>query len=143
VRYVQALRRRYDVVGHYTGLVLMIAAGIVLAPLLALPFYPHEAGVAPDFLLPAAGLVAVGLFLHRRHTPAAGETLTMQEGAVVVVLSWIGSIAASSAVFMAAHGLPFTLAVFEATSGLTTTGLSVVDVSQASHLVLQIGRAHV
>jgi trk system potassium uptake protein TrkH len=37
---------------------------------------------------------------------------------------------------MALSGLNFTQAVFESVSGWTTTGLSVVDVTQASHVVL-------
>jgi len=37
---------------------------------------------------------------------------------------------------MAATGLSFTQAVFESVSGWTTTGLSVVDVARAGHVVL-------
>jgi trk system potassium uptake protein TrkH len=126
----------YGAVLGYTGLVLVISAVAILAPLLALPFYPEEAGQTWAFVIPGVSLAAVGLLLWRRFAPGDAAALNWQEGAVVVVLAWIGAITAGTAVFMLAAGLSFTQAVFEATSGWTTTGLSVVDVTEASHLVL-------
>ncbi|MEL7505640.1 MAG: potassium transporter TrkG, partial [Cyanobacteria bacterium J06554_6] len=46
------------------------------------------------------------------------------------------AIAAGTVPFMAVGGLSLTQAVFESTSGWTTTGLSVVDVERASHVLL-------
>jgi trk system potassium uptake protein TrkH len=64
------------------------------------------------------------------------NAVNLQEGAVVVVLSWLLAIAFGTIPFLSVGGLNFTQAVFESTSGWTTTGLSVVDVTQASHLLL-------
>jgi trk system potassium uptake protein TrkH len=136
VRHRQLLRRLYRAILGYAGLVYLITAGCLLLPLLALPFYPQEASLAWGFLLPAGALAALGALLWRRFNPREAVTLSWQEGAVVVLLAWIGAIVAGAAVFMLTHGLNFTQAVFEATSGWTTTGLSVIDVTQASHLVL-------
>ena len=63
-------------------------------------------------------------------------SLTLQEGAVIVVLSWLLAIIVGTVPFMTIQGLNFTQAMFESTSGWTTTGLSVVDVTQASRLIL-------
>ncbi|MFO7577141.1 MAG: potassium transporter TrkG, partial [Pelovirga sp.] len=57
------------------------------------------------------------------------------EGAVVVVLSWLVAIGAGAIPFLAS-GADVTRAVFESTSGWTTTGLSVVDVTSAPALLL-------
>jgi trk system potassium uptake protein TrkH len=135
-RHRVVLRRLYGSILGYTGLVLVISAAALLAPLLALPFYREEAGQAWAFVVPGVVLAAAGLLLWRRFAPDHAATLSWQEGAVVVLLAWLGAISAGSAVFMLAHGLTFTQAVFEATSGWTTTGLSVVDVTEASHLIL-------
>ncbi|MFA6472717.1 MAG: potassium transporter TrkG, partial [Candidatus Latescibacterota bacterium] len=52
------------------------------------------------------------------------------------VLGWIGVYLFSSVPFMMIQKLTFTQAIFEIVSAWTTTGLSVVDVSKASHLIL-------
>ena len=55
---------------------------------------------------------------------------------MVVVLSWAVVCLFSAWPLMTLSGLNFTQAVFESVSGWTTTGLSVVDVTAASHAVL-------
>jgi len=135
-RHRTLLRQRYRAIVAYTGLVLLIAAGLILSTLLVVPFYPGEARQAPAFLIPGGMVAVAGALLWHWFRPRGGATLTWQEGAVVVVLAWAGSILAAAAVFMLAQGLTFTQAVFEATSGWTTTGLSVVDVTATSHVVL-------
>ena len=52
------------------------------------------------------------------------------------MLSWVVVTLFSAWPFMAVAGLDFTGAVFESVSGWTTTGLSVVDVSNASSMIL-------
>lgn len=136
MRHSQVLRQRYREILGYTGLVHVISGGALLSVLLALPFYPEETYQAPALLLPGGLLAAVGFTLWRVFEPSRSGTLNWQEGAVVVVLGWLGAVFAAAAAFMLASGLTFTQAVFEATSGWTTTGLSVVDVTHASHLVL-------
>lgn len=55
---------------------------------------------------------------------------------MIVVLSWIFAIAIGTALFLTVADLNFTQAMFESTSGWMTTGISVVDVTQTSHLIL-------
>ena len=135
-RYTNFLRQRYRAIVGYTGLICAIAGLVILSPLLALFFYPEELSLAWAFALPGIALVAVGLILWRSLTAKRNISLSVQEGAVIVVLTWLLAIVVGVFPFMALEGLNFTQAMFESTSGWTTTGLSVVDVEQASKLIL-------
>ena len=53
-----------------------------------------------------------------------------------MVLAWLSAILFGTLPFILLDGLTFTQAMFESTSGWTTTGLSVVDVTQTSQLIL-------
>ena len=57
--------------------------------------------------------------------------LSLQDGGLIVVLSWLGVCLISTWPLMAIEDLNFTQAIFESVSGWTTTGLSVVDVTEA------------
>ncbi|PZD72742.1 Trk system potassium uptake protein TrkG [Acaryochloris thomasi RCC1774] len=136
MRYHQLLRQRYRAIFGYTGLVCFISGLTILAPLLALIFYPEELSLAWGLLLPGLGMALVGLLLWKELAPKKSVSLTLPEGAVIVVLSWIVAISIGTIPFITIQDLTFTQAIFESTSGWTTTGLSVVDVTQASHLIL-------
>ncbi|MGF1479707.1 MAG: TrkH family potassium uptake protein [Cyanophyceae cyanobacterium] len=135
-RYSQFLRQRYRAILGYAGLVCAIAGGVILSPLLALFAYPEELSLAWGFALPGGILAAIGGLLWWGLAPKQAASLTLQEGAVIVVLTWFLAIAFGIVPFMTITGLTFTQAVFESTSGWTTTGLSVVDVTEASQLIL-------
>jgi trk system potassium uptake protein TrkH len=66
----------------------------------------------------------------------AQATLTYHEGAVIVVLAWTVALVMGSAPFVWALELTPLQALFESTSGWTTTGLSVVNVLEAPRLIL-------
>ena len=136
MRYQSFLRQRYRAVLGYTGLICAIAGLALLSPLIALLAYPEEANLAWAFLLPGLVLSGLGLVFWRALSPKSDASLTLQEGAVIVVLSWFVAVVVGTVPFMAINGLNFTQAMFESTSGWTTTGLSVVDVTEASHLIL-------
>ena len=136
LRYSRFLRRRYRAILAYTGLITLLLGILILSPLMALLAWPEETAELPWFLLPGGGLALLGAALWRRMKPAQPLALTLQEGAVIVVLCWLAAMLAGSIPFLGKTGLNFSQAVFEATSGWTTTGLSVVDVTRASHLIL-------
>jgi trk system potassium uptake protein TrkH len=136
VRYAAYLRQRYKAILGYTGLLSLIASLLILSPLLLLIAYPHELSLAWGFLVPSLVLGSLGMFLWRRLTPRQAASLTMQEGAVIVVLTWLLVTLAGAIPFIAISRLGFTHAFFESTSGWTTAGLSVLDVGRASHLIL-------
>jgi trk system potassium uptake protein TrkH len=136
VRYAEYLRQRYKAILGYTGLLSLIASLLILSPLLLLFAYPHEISLAWGFLLPGLVLGGLGLYLWRWLTPRQAASLTMQEGAVIVVLTWLLATLAGAIPFMAISRVSFSHAFFESTSGWTTAGLSVLDVSRASPLIL-------
>ena len=130
------LGERYRVIFGYTGLISAIAGTTILCPLVALTAYPEEIIQTWGFLIPGLFLVVVGWSVWCQTKPSSASSLNVQDGAIIVVLSWLMAIALGIFPFISISGLNFTQAVFESTSGWTTTGLSVVDVSQASHVIL-------
>jgi trk system potassium uptake protein TrkH len=136
VRYAEYLRQRYKAILGYAGLLSLIASLLILSPLLLLVAYPREISRAWGFLVPGLVLGALGLYLWRRLTPRQAASLTMQEGAVIVVFTWLLATLAGAVPFMIISRLSFTHAFFESTSGWTTAGLSVLDVTRASPLIL-------
>ncbi|MEL6787696.1 MAG: potassium transporter TrkG, partial [Cyanobacteria bacterium J06607_15] len=135
-RYSQFLRQRYRAILGYTGLIWAIAGLVILSPLLALIFYPEEINLAWGFAVPGVILSLIGGLLWRFLAPKKVISLSLPEGSVIVILAWLVAIAVSMIPFMLIQGLNFSQAAFESTSGWTTTGLSVVDVTQASKLIL-------
>jgi trk system potassium uptake protein TrkH len=135
VRHAAFLRQRYRAILGYTGLLCLIASLLILSPLALLLVYHHDLALAWGFLVPGLALGLPSLFVWRRLTPRPAASLTMPEGAVIVVLTWLLATAAGAVPFLFA-GMGFTQALFESTSGWTTAGLSVLDVSQASPLLL-------
>ena len=136
MRQASYLRQRYRTILAYTGMILALCAGLMLTPLLALIAWPNEAAQAWSFFIPAVLMGGLGLATWRRLKPKDHVVLSLQEGGVIVLLSWVVVCLFSAWPFMAVMGLSFTQAVFESVSGWTTTGLSVVDVTQAGHVIL-------
>jgi trk system potassium uptake protein TrkH len=136
LREKEYLRQRYGAIFSSVGTILLIAGGLMLAPLLVLVAYPREAGEAPAFAIPAGCLGLMGLFLRRIFRVPSRVTLSIQEGGVIVLISWVVVILFSAWPFMVVLGLEFSRAVFESVSGWTTTGLSVVDVTKAGPMIL-------
>ena len=135
-RYSRFLQQRYQAIIGYTGLISAIAGVVILSPLLALIFYPEEVSLAWGFALPGLVLSIIGGLLWRFLAPKKIISLSLPEGSVIVLLSWLVAIVVGTIPFILIQGLNFTQAMFESTSGWTTTGLSVVDVTQASRLIL-------
>lgn len=117
-------------------MIVALCAGLMLTPLLALIVWPEESHEAWSFVLPGILVGALGLAAWRLLRLKGTVVLSLQEGGVIVVLSWLIVCLLSACPLMSAAGLNGTQAVFEAVSGWTTTGLSVVDVTRASHVVL-------
>jgi trk system potassium uptake protein TrkH len=131
----QQLRQRYALILHSTGLILLLGGLLMLTPLVALAAWPNEARDAPSFVLPAACLCVIGVGLWRFFTPDTA-TLTVEEGGIIVLASWVVICLGSAWPLAALERLNFTQALFESVSGWTTTGLSVIDVTTASHTIL-------
>lgn len=130
-RYKAYLGERYRTLGGYVGVLFCLIGLIVAAPAGLILVFPAEQGMAMGFLWPGFSLVLLGTVLRFALRPRQRDIVSIAEGAAIVVVSWSGAIIAGAVPFLWA-GLDVTRAVFEATSGWTTTGLSVVDVSRLS-----------
>lgn len=119
----------YRIVFGYIGVIVMILAGILLLPLLVLLVYPEEMEYAIHFVVPAATALISGLLLSLLLRGQSDGQLTQRQDAIIVLGVWIAAVVLSAAPFMLSKQLNFTQAIFEAVSGWTTTGLSVVDVA--------------
>lgn len=135
--YIERLKQKYFLLLNYLGIVLIVDALILLIPLLILPFYLHESHEVFYFILPASITGISGLILWTAsRKKSANVELSIHDGGVIVVFSWILTCLVSSTPFILEGSLNFTQAMFESVSGWTTTGLSVVDVTETSHLFL-------
>jgi trk system potassium uptake protein TrkH len=136
MRYRTYLRGRYRALFSYIGMLMMIIGVVFFIPLLSLPFYPEEFILAGPFVAVGASMVLCGATLWRRFMPGTTFSITLQEGMVTVVVVWLAAILAGAIPFMFILDLDATQAIFESTSGWTTTGLSVVDVANAPRVIL-------
>jgi trk system potassium uptake protein TrkH len=120
----------------YSGLIIFIIGFLYLIPLAVIPFYQDEIVFADDFLLVSIPLIVVGGVFWKSLLPEEQPKVSYQEGAVIISIVWLVGILSGSIPFMTAIRLNFSQAVFESTSGWTTTGLSVVDVTNAPRIIL-------
>ncbi|MFW5719000.1 MAG: TrkH family potassium uptake protein [Halanaerobium sp.] len=138
MKYKNLLISRYFLISKYTGIIMIFAGVAILSPLLFLMAYPEEAFLAPHFLL-AAGLsilVGLGLFIYGNQHQEEDVELSLKEGGIIVVFSWLGAIVFSALPFITILDMNWTNSIFEVVSGWTTTGLSLVDVATAPKLIL-------
>ena len=126
----------YQVALGYIGVITMIIGGIVLLPLLVLFAYPQEWGYAANFIIPAAIAFFAGLCLSLLLRGEKRQQLTLRQDTVIVISVWLSAVFFSALPFMLSKQLNFTQAIFEAVSGWTTTGLSVVDVTVTPKIYL-------
>lgn len=121
----------------YVGYAFIFAGAIVMVPLLTLLFFPEERVLAPCFIFPGVGAMLLGYLICFMSIKGFEKgRLKKSEDALAITASWICAVAVFALPFIATGDYTLPQAVFEATSGLTTTGLSIVDVASCSHLML-------
>ncbi|MCF8026299.1 MAG: TrkH family potassium uptake protein [Desulfobacteraceae bacterium] len=132
----QYLKQRYAAILYASGVILLVAALIIISPLVLLTIYPEELKNAPAFILPSGFLCLIGALLQRQLRSSARVTFSIQEGGIIVFISWMLVMLFSAWPFVSILNMPFSRAFFESVSGWTTTGLSVVDVTTADRMIL-------
>lgn len=126
----------HAVCGH-VGMALVAVGAMLMVPLAVLAAFPEEAGLAPFFIFPGVATMLVGYLLYFfGGRDMAAFTLSRAEATGVMLIIWVCAIAAYAIPLASSSLLNIPQAVFEATSGLTTTGLSVVDVATCPHIML-------
>ncbi len=125
----------YKRILYYFGSLMLVLAVLLLTPLLYLVFDQTELEDAGAFLFPALLALLLYLVLGRLIGNKSGGPLAYKEAAVSISLAWIVMCGLSAFPVMALNRLSFSHAYFEAMSGYTTTGLSLIDFSVATKLL--------
>jgi trk system potassium uptake protein len=118
---------RLAIVVHLVGLLVRLFGPMFLTPALVAAFYAEWAD-AIGFCCAAIGTIALGYVMRRAGGPTtrlAAEQLRRVEGMAVVASAWL-LMAHLAAVPYVWAGLGFVDALFEAMSGLTTTGATIL-----------------
>ena len=115
---------------------LILLGIIIMVPVALLPFYPEERSCAHSFILPGVLSILFGYLFMILTKGSTSRTLKRNEGSLIVLMIWVVSILVGSTPFLLTGGYTFSQAVFETTSGFATIGLTMTDVTQASHLLL-------
>ncbi len=117
------------------GYVLLLIAAFLLLPCLVALIYGERELTA--FLVTAGGCALLGLLLALLR-PRRKRSMQARDGFVMVALCWVLiSLVGALPFYLSGHIPSYLDAVFEATSGFTTTGASILpDVSVLSHAEL-------
>ncbi|WP_346894631.1 TrkH family potassium uptake protein [Clostridium sp. UBA7503] len=126
----------YKIIFAYIGILMIIIGAIILLPLLILIAYPHEVKYAPTFIIPSIISMGIGILLSRLVDFKKYSNISLGGDAIIVVATWIIATIFSSMPFILLGEFNFTQAYFEAVSGWTTTGLSVVNVENIPKIYL-------
>jgi len=128
-------RSRYRKILRHAGLLLFIGGVLMLLPPAVLWPWIGDASLALSFIAPAIVLLLLG-GVARVAVRDEAAVLTLADGWVITLLGWTAVCLFSAWPFHTAMNLPPTLALFEAVSGWTTTGLSVIDPEKAPAMIL-------
>ena len=137
------MARGYTLIFGYLGIFLMFIGIVCLIPLIMIPFYPSEGGSFLAFLIPGLFSMFVGLGLSFLIFRKEKAQLGKFQDAVLLVSIWLSAIIIGSVPFMfrglvvsstgisfdASKSMNFSDAIFESTSGYSSSGLTVFDFS--------------
>ncbi len=126
----------YRLVAGYLGIAAMLAGAILLLPLIFLIAFPEELPYAACFIGPGAASIIIGYLLSFFIKGKNRAKPRRNQDSLIVVCTWIIAILVSAMPFMLTGRYDFAQAVFETTSGYTTTGLSIVDVEKCPNIFL-------
>lgn len=127
---------KYGGVFLYIGYLLLVIAVMLLSPLVSLVWFPQEWNEASNFINPAVLSAALGQFLIISLRSHKKRVIKKSNQVLIVVLGWTLACLFLALPFVFSGILNFTQAFFEASSGLSTTGLSVVDVAGIDKIYL-------
>lgn len=122
---------------NYYGQFLILIGMLLLVPLSTILFYPENINQIYAFVIPSVGAMFLGMlicYLRPRHRVSHHWRSSIHEGSLTVLYAWLIGIVLGALPFVISGQLTIIQALFEAVSGWTTTGLSVIDVTEVSHL---------
>ena len=127
---------KYQSIIYYVGMLCRFVALVLLLPLFSLLFYPAEWYQGLYFIISAVFAYSFSLICISLGKSHKQKKLVSGQDAIIVVLSWIFAVIFSAKPFLISGQLHFSGSIFEAVSGWTTTGLSVVDVTDIPAMFL-------
>ena len=120
---------------------LMLLIGLfIIAPLLVLPFFPEDAEYTLSFVIPGGGSLLLGALICLLSRKGSAKHVSwhtnMGRSSLIVLFAWGWGVLMGALPFYLSGQLRFVQSLFEAVSGWTTTGLSVIDVTQSPMIYL-------
>lgn len=125
----------YRKILYYFGSMMLVLSGLLLTPLIYLIFDRSESSDLSAFLFPAIISLALYFIFGRWLGKRGGNAMSYEEAGVSITLTWIVMCAISALPVMTLNRMSFPHAYFEAMSGYTTTGLSLVDYGLATNML--------
>ncbi|MCF7932069.1 MAG: TrkH family potassium uptake protein [Acholeplasmataceae bacterium] len=126
----------YPLILNYLGIFSILIGLILLLPLTVVVFRPEELDQVFYFLIPSLIAIVIGGTVVYWFRDREKGHLERNQDAILVVLIWVMAIIYSAIPFALSGTYSITQGIFEATSGFSTTGLTVVDVTRASYVFL-------
>lgn len=128
--------RGYPLIFSYLGIFSILIGVIMLIPLIMVVFYHSEIDQIKYFLPIGSILILLGFISKLFFRGYEKEKLERHQDAILVVSLWTLAIFVSAIPFLLTGNYNLAQAVFETSSGYSTTGLTVVDVTHASRVFL-------
>lgn len=120
----------------YVGIVMIMIGIIIMIPLLMLIFYKEETIYAKNFIFPGCIFILIGYIMNFSFSGKTKARIGKNQDLQLVLLIWIITILGASIPMLLTKKYSFIQCVFEAASGFSTTGLSIVDVENTPHIFL-------
>ncbi len=133
----------YALIFSYLGVFLIVIGIVCLIPLLLLPFFFKEASSLFSFLIPGIVSILVGVGLTFLTFKKERAQLGKFQDSVLLILIWLSAILVGSIPFLlrgltfdfssfrfiyqAEYSMSFSNAIFESTSGYSSSGLTVFN----------------
>ncbi len=118
---------RYRQLFSYIGFLTLGMGALLLVPAIVSLLIHGEACFAYCFAVPGVVTLIVGALVWQILKPAKRTPVTPPDAAFVITVTWVLGVVAGAAPFVLGRQLSPLNAVFEAMSGWTTTGLSMVN----------------
>lgn len=106
--------------------VLLVCIGIGFVLPVGVSLWYRD-GATSALLISMAGICAAGLVLALPNRPSRDVAMSARQGFAVVGLCWLAASFAGGVPYMLGGGIGLTDAVFEAASGFTTTGATILS----------------
>lgn len=117
----------FGIIGFLIGRLLGLISVVMLLPA-AVAWYFKETDCLPFFLLPAAGVFLLAVSLNFFLRKFREDPLAMRDGFLMVTIAWLLlSFTGALPFYLSPYFKSFIDAFFEAASGFTTTGASILS----------------